>query len=127
MNLLFIDDDPSSNYFHEVILEEYGKAKNYTFFDDPAQGLLYILECYKKKLHDPPTYIFLDLNMPKLDGWEILKRIEEHQITQLKLFILSTSSSPADKMRAARNPLVQDFICKPLSLDILSCLEKQAS
>lgn len=127
MNLLFIDDDPSCNYFHEIIVEESGLASSFTFFNDPTKGLQYVIDCHEKPVEVSPNYIFLDLNMPKLDGWEFLERMERRKIDTFNLFILTTSGSPKDRMRAMDHPLVTDFICKPLSLDYLFQLSEQGS
>ena len=122
MNLLFIDDDKACNFFHQIIVEEFGKAQTYVFFNDPSEGINYLQEC-KNREQKYPNYIFLDLNMPKMDGWDFLKAITERKIDPPTIFILSTSLNPSDKQRALENPLVRDFICKPLSLDKLEALE----
>ena len=127
MDLLFIDDDPSCNYFHEIIVEESGVACSFTFFNDPTQGLQYVIDCHEKEAERTPTHIFLDLNMPKLDGWEFLQRMEERRIDTYNLFILTTSGNPKDKKRALEHPLVVDFLCKPLSLDFLFQLSDRTS
>ncbi|MEM6630394.1 MAG: response regulator [Bacteroidota bacterium] len=122
MNLLFIDDDKACNFFHQIIVEEFGKAQTYTFFNDPSEGINYLVDC-KENERKFPNFIFLDLNMPKMDGWDFLKAIAERNINPPTIFILSTSLNPSDKQRALENPLVYDFICKPLSLDTLESLE----
>ena len=127
MDLLFIDDDPSCNYFHEVIVEESGLVCSFTFFNDPTKGLQYVIDCHEKQEEYSPSHIFLDLNMPKLDGWGFLQRMEERSIDTYNLFILTTSSSPKDRKRALEHPLVADFICKPLSIDFLFKLSNQRS
>lgn len=127
MDLLFIDDDPSCNFFHEIIVEESGLPCSFTFFNDPTKGLQYVIEGHEKQEEKTPTYIFLDLNMPKLDGWKFLQRMEERSIDSYNLFILTTSGNPKDKKRALEHPLVADFICKPLSIDFLIHLSDQAS
>ncbi|RFZ89989.1 response regulator [Mucilaginibacter conchicola] len=66
-----------------------------------------------------PDYIFLDLDMPEMDGWQFLKEYERLGISQFKsiqIYVLSSSLYQNDIQKSLLNPLVQDFISKPLSL-----------
>ncbi|MCB0482269.1 MAG: response regulator [Flavobacteriales bacterium] len=65
-----------------------------------------------------PDHIFLDINMPVLDGWGFLDLFDE--IGNIpgekpKVFMLSSSIDEADTDRANKNPNVTSFISKPLN------------
>jgi CheY-like chemotaxis protein len=65
-----------------------------------------------------PEIIFLDLNMPMMDGWdflEIFKRDFAHFEEKTKIFILSSSINPADVERAKKENNIVAFLEKPLN------------
>jgi CheY-like chemotaxis protein len=64
--------------------------------------------------------IFLDIRMPEMDGFEVLEKLEslESKISKdTKVYVLSSTLDDRDLSRAKSNPLVTDFIGKPLSFD----------
>jgi len=69
-----------------------------------------------------PDFIFLDINMPLVDGWMFLddyaslKASIEKDIT---IFMVSSSIDPKDISRARSNPNVTDYITKPITIEKL--------
>lgn len=66
--------------------------------------------------------IFLDINMPVMDGWEFLSNIETSfpEIgTTVDIYVVSTSLDARDKDRALANKNVKKYISKPIPTDIL--------
>ena len=64
-----------------------------------------------------PSFIFLDFNMPVLDGWGFLNAysaIRDKLNRDITLYILSSSISPEDANRAMEYPVVSGFLIKPL-------------
>jgi len=121
MRILFIDDDHTINHFHKIILGGFDQPiEEKRFFQVPEQALDYLL--IEQEGNTFPDVIFLDLNMPRMDGWEFLKAYEEKSIKRTKIIILSTSENPVHKQKAAANDLVYDFVSKPLDLEYLSTL-----
>lgn len=67
-----------------------------------------------------PEILFLDLNMPIMDGWIFLDKLQElYDVPPFDLYISSSSINPQDKQRAHDNPLVKGFIEKPWDSDAL--------
>ena len=59
--------------------------------------------------------IFLDLNMPVMNGWEFLDEFAGTESSSNKIFILTSSIDPSDRKRAEENPLVSSMLEKPLN------------
>ncbi|MFP2995491.1 response regulator [Spongiivirga sp. MCCC 1A20706] len=69
-----------------------------------------------------PDVIFLDLNMPIMDGWEFLDeflKIDEAVRQRITLYVVSSSIDPRDINRAKSFETVKDYLVKPLSLEAL--------
>lgn len=71
----------------------------------------------------PPDFILLDLNMPKMNGFEMLRWMRaDARWRDIKVFILTTSDEPEDKAQA-QGLGVSGFITKPLKLDSSSSMD----
>lgn len=53
-----------------------------------------------KAVQEAPDLIILDLNMPLMDGFNALKEIRDNNITNIPIYIITTSKSPDDKRKA---------------------------
>ncbi|TXK51292.1 response regulator [Pontibacter qinzhouensis] len=71
-----------------------------------------------------PDVIFLDLNMPVMDGWEFLEKLEEKGL-QHKVYILTSSTSKFDRQRATNFANVEEYLVKPINKDKLSQILQQ--
>lgn len=114
MNILFIDDDSAMNYYHEVILEDYDMDINLKFIQEPLEGLSYLATTQHEGHPEFISILFLDLNMPIMDGWEFLEKLAQQNTLVEKIYICSTSVNPSDKTGADNHPLVRKFITKPI-------------
>jgi CheY-like chemotaxis protein len=118
---LFIDDDEISNFLAESIVEKMGVLEVSAFFDDAPEALNYLRNKEKKGKKELPDYIFLDLNMPRMGGFEFLEVFEEQKLDgdHTQIFILSSSVSPSDIDRSKNYRSVKGFISKPLKTEDL--------
>ncbi len=120
--LIFVDDDPFTNRFHEIILKRSGITSDFTFFQYPQKGLNHMKELLQDR-QSLPDYLFLDLNMPDLDGWQFLDELQKEDGSEnLSVIILTTSLDRQDAERANAYPMVKSFNIKPLTVDFLQSL-----
>lgn len=113
MIVLHVDDDPDdSALFCEAVREA---APSYTcLVADSAASALEILSDRQKI----PDYIFLDMNMPKMNGLECLKLIKNNgALNHIKVIMYSTASDPTH-MKEFRK-LGAGFLPKPDKFDTL--------
>mgnify|MGYP000622114785 CR=1 FL=1 len=114
--IMLIDDSEADNYFHRLVIEEAGVAKSVeTCFN--AKMALQEIEAAMAGNRPLPDLIFLDINMPGIDGWEFLQRytnLVPPKQRSAVVVMLSTSVNPADKERAAEIDCVRGYCSKPL-------------
>ncbi len=83
----------------------------------PEKGLEYIESEFSGGTEGEKIVLFLDINMTTMSGWEFLAKfeaMEERIKKQFEIYILSSSVDPRDYQKAKENPLIIDFIEKPL-------------
>ena len=77
-----------------------------------------------------PVIVFLDINMPVLDGWGFIDIFEQsncYGIQDINLFIVSSSTDEEDVKKAKEYDCVRQFIHKPLDFHTLKQLLKDVS
>lgn len=111
-NICIIDDDDLFLLVSKSIMEDEDFAEHIHNFEDARTALEYLTSIEESKL---PEVLFLDINMPLMDGWEFMDQLEKLKIED-KMIIYMTSSSinPLDLEKAERNPFIKGFISKPL-------------
>ena len=116
--ILLVDDDPDDNYFHQIVINK----MNIVNHIEIARNGIEALEYLKNENRIPPDLIFLDLNMPKMNGWEFLeqyKHLSTAQKAKVLIVILTTSANPDDMERAKEIQEVTGFETKPLCSELL--------
>jgi len=117
-----IDDSEVDLFIHKKFLELCSFAETIITFTSPVKALEALRDA---SLLDGPYLIFLDLNMPLLNGFEFLEKINSDSSgisDMIKVVILSSSNSPADRLKAKEFPNVISFFSKPLNMDELQSL-----
>ena len=113
-NLVLVDDDPLVNKMHKMLLKKYHANIAVIDFNNPQKALEHIAVHHTE-------LIFLDINMPEIDGWEFLSRLNK-QTLKPKVIIVSSSIDPVEKNKAYSHDCVKDFISKPLTREKLNKL-----
>lgn len=71
----------------------------------------------KEFFYGKPDLVLVDINLPKMDGFEFLKSLRsDERFKDIKIFVLTTSDDHDDKLKAS-NLGVSGFITKPLKLE----------
>ena len=125
--ILVIDDDPINNMLCTYIIKKTVNNVEINCFELPLEGLEHVITQYNEPHIPPPTILFLDINMPEMDGWDFLdefKKMKSHIQNQFKIYILSSSINPIDIEKAKINIFFEDFLSKPLSEMVLQKIFK---
>lgn len=115
---ILVDDDPFSNLLARMVLKKSLGEVEVKDFAIPELALEYIHTEFEANHSEERTTLFLDINMPTLTGWEFIEKFEtftESIKAQFNIYMLSSSVDPADIQRVKLNPLVIDFIEKPIN------------
>lgn len=124
--VMLVDDNDTDNFIHKRVIELTGFAKN-IIVKNSGKSALEFLESNKNNLENLPDIIFLDINMPIVDGFVFLFEYENFPDAlkeKCKVVILSSSDNKRDIDRIVDNEYVINFITKPLSEEALEELKK---
>ena len=116
--ILLTDDNTADNFFHMRTIQKMNITENIEVALNGAQALEFI-----KKSAVPPDIIFLDINMPRVNGWEFMRAYEElssEQKSKAVIVMLTTSEDPEDKERAREFPDITGFNSKPLTKEMIN-------
>ena len=120
-SVLLIDDNDADNYIHKRVLTRAGVVKEvYVAFD--GVEALELLTTERDGAYLSPDLILLDINMPRMDGWEFLDqydKLEQAMRGDRVIIMLSTSTNPHDIEKATSKEIVGGFLEKPLTEEAL--------
>jgi CheY-like chemotaxis protein len=119
-----IDDDLITLALCNMVIKKALFAEEVETAKNGKEGLNYFSSFFSKntnsRLDDAPQLIFLDLNMPVMNGWDFLEEYlmkYADRLPQTKVVIVSSTVNPEDFSRANRYEIVIDFINKPLTVE----------
>ncbi len=120
--ILLVDDDPTTNFLNEELIADNQAANHVHVVWNGKEALEYLNKSGKyvsnKKTDFPrPNIIFLDINMPIMDGFEFLekyKKVPKSRRAEVVIIFLTTSDSLLDKDKVGSINIVSKYIEKPL-------------
>jgi CheY-like chemotaxis protein len=129
--VLLIDDDEPTNYHNKMIIEETGQVTEVKVAQSAKEALDYLAgkEALGSKDGEPtPELIFLDINMPAMDGWEFLERYHQlspEQKASIIVVMLTTSFNPEDELKASKISYISSYQNKPLTNEVIMGILKE--
>ncbi len=123
--LILIEDDPIFTFLLEKAIKSSNIEGDITPFQDGLAALTHL----KKVYNNQENYIiFLDLNMPVMNGWQFMESFNSiANPVNCIVFIVTSSNNPRDIEILMENPLVADFITKPITDTIISNIKNMIS
>ncbi|WP_339865490.1 response regulator [uncultured Algoriphagus sp.] len=107
LTIVLIDDDPISTFVTEKLISRNVKEPCQFYKYQSARAALQ--EIYSIKAN----YLFLDLNMPEMTGWDFLDSFNSDN-NEAQIYILSSSVDERDINKASGYSVVKDYLSKPL-------------
>jgi len=119
--VLLVDDDESANFLNKMILTRTGMVEEIVSSLNGEEALRWLegMQTGSDKAGKEPLLLFLDINMPVMDGWEFLDHYNEKKAQGAIIYMLSTSQNPEDVQRARQIQSVKGFLHKPLTANDL--------
>ncbi|MGV3541154.1 MAG: response regulator [Rufibacter sp.] len=115
-HILLVDDDEVNNFLNLRLLKRLQVAQEINTVSSGLKALQFLQDLHSRQ-QPLPTLIFLDINMPVMDGFEFL-----HKLTALPMaselpiiIMLTTSSNSKDIDQAKLSPAVAGYLSKPLT------------
>jgi len=127
--ILLIDDDSVSNFLNEMALQEMDLSDEVHISENGEEALKFINRHFSsdgKYLENYPDLIFLDINMPVMDGFQFLEEFEKIPFTEKKpiKIVMLTSSNASQDLERAKKFNVEGYIVKPLCAEKIEALFK---
>lgn len=130
--ILLIDDDEATNEYHRIIIDSLDITHHVQTCMDADDAIRYLTNCesyHKKDKQYPfPEFIFLDINMPGMNGFDFLetyKNLSLKQKGKIIIIMLTTSLNDDDRIKAESYTEVLEFRQKPLTAEYLKEITKK--
>jgi CheY-like chemotaxis protein len=118
-NVLLVEDDPITIMVCDRIIKMTSFAEKVTSCENGKIAIDHLSNITADSI---PAIIFLDINMPVMNGWDFLEEFEKIRSkfnAMPRIYLLSSTVDPEDYKKAKKFTLVEDFISKPLSKEAL--------
>ncbi|MEI6487878.1 MAG: response regulator [Bacteroidota bacterium] len=114
INILLVEDNPGDVRLTQEVFKE-GKIKNILHVVmDGEEALDYLNKRGKYTTAETPDLVLLDLNLPKIDGREVLEEIKKTpELKRIPVIVLTTSDAQADILKMYDNH-ANCYITKPV-------------
>jgi CheY-like chemotaxis protein len=120
ISVLLVDDDPGDVLMIEEALETIGAPRNVYVVNDGEEAVAFLRKTGQFARAPRPDVVLLDLNMPRMDGRQVLAEVKgDDELRSIPIVVLTTSQSPADIV-SSYSLHANAYVTKPLNLDELT-------
>jgi len=120
--VLLVDDSDADNFIHQRVIKKADITHQIIVKKSGQEALEYLSTLVDETLYPVPNLVFLDINMPGMNGWEFLEHYEKlplNQKAEIIVCMLTTSISETDKKKAETLPQIKSYQHKPLTQESL--------
>lgn len=118
LKFIMIDDDSITLYLVERIIKSLYPDYEVNTFTQPELALEYLVDLKTEDFKN--LIVFIDLNMPVLNGWDVLDKLKVEVGDQLHgnagIYILSSSDMLTDIDKSKKYKMVKGYLTKPLKI-----------
>lgn len=122
--LAFIDDDTVFQFTAKILLKKKFHIDNVLLFNNGQEAFDYF-ETHKDQKNKMPSVIFVDINMPLMNGWEFIEKITPYSNNELEnvdVYMISSSIDNRDVEKSKEFKLIKEFVSKPLTINVFENL-----
>lgn len=121
--IILIDDDYTTNTLNKLIIEKSALVDAVIVFNQAEEALEFLNQEVNSEFR---SLIFLDINMPVMDGWDFIDEYGKMngRMQKNKVVMLTSSIDPSDISKADSIEAISDYRSKPLSIDMVTTLVK---
>lgn len=122
--ICIVDDDDIYRFTIERTLESLELPTKTMTFSDGEQAINFISDHLNEDA-ELPDIIFLDIDMPVMDGFQFMEeyeKIKSNVAKDMTIYMVSSSLDPVDIVSAKKISSISDYIVKPISSDRLKSI-----
>ncbi len=112
--VLLIDDDNISNVFSSILIKKKCPQLEILILHSAIEAIKYL----KDENNEKPMLIFLDLNMPVMNGWEFIEEFKKINL-KIDIVLLTSSSNLEDVIRSQEYNEIKQYLIKPITAENL--------
>lgn len=118
--IMLVDDDAMTNQFNTLIIKKLHPEAEVIGYGSAIDAIDHLKDSTKVM----PEIIFLDLNMPVMNGWDFMEEYQKLGLSA-EVLVLTSSQEEADKDKSKTYNKITGFEHKPLSIDRFKGLVKK--
>lgn len=117
-NVCLIDDDKVYQFTSKMILEATQLTSRITTFFNGQEAIDFFLDPQNQQVDTLPDVVFLDINMPIMNGWNFLEAFDKIFYSlpkKILIYVVSSSVDESDMERSKSFASVTDYVIKPIN------------